>query len=254
MELKFNKNENAGSWVAEFEATADFNLHIEGVIARNVSVLQKTAGGKYDVVHDLPENAPLDNVMDYDFTALIYPKTIKVVCKDEPTYAEVISEGEIVEMKFQEKVVDVTANGSTVVTPDAGFTGLSKVSVKVDVPSSGGGGDAPSGGGESSWRYFSLAEGWDSMTGVTVVISLSQLIYVKNDSNNSVFSGAMASIFTNKASIKKFAFDASMRTKTMGDEPITFDELISLSGMSEDMFLSFVGATEITKEEFYTTL
>ena len=44
-----------------------------------------------------------------------------------------------VPIKNQEKSVDIVANGTTDVTPDAGFTGLSKVLVNVNVPSSGGG-------------------------------------------------------------------------------------------------------------------
>lgn len=246
MELKFNKNENAGSWVAEFEATADFNLHIEGVIARNVSVLQKTAGGKYDVVHDLPANAPLDKVIDYDFTALIYPKTIKVVCKDEPTYAEVISEGEIVEMKFQEKVVDVTANGSTVVTPDAGFTGLSKVSVKVDVPSSGGGesggGDTPSGGGKSELVYYDIS-GIENEIKI-VVASFAQL--AKIPSNKLIL--PTASIITEMGSselekVSEVAFDFSLTIIT-GDGKLTLGQFLSSAELD--------ALPRLTEEEFYT--
>lgn len=39
----------------------------------------------------------------------------------------------------QDKVVDIVENGSTEVVADAGFTGLSKVSVNVNVPTGGGG-------------------------------------------------------------------------------------------------------------------
>ena len=40
----------------------------------------------------------------------------------------------------QDKVVEIVENGTTEVVADAGFTGLGKVTVNVDVPSSGGGG------------------------------------------------------------------------------------------------------------------
>lgn len=49
---------------------------------------------------------------------------------DKPTGATV---------KLQSKAVEITANGSTVVTPDAGYGGLSKVGVTVEVPTDGAG-------------------------------------------------------------------------------------------------------------------
>ena len=55
----------------------------------------------------------------------------------------------------QDKVVDIVENGSTEVVADAGFTGLGKVSVNVNVPSSGGG-DTPS---RPSWTGHADAEG-----------------------------------------------------------------------------------------------
>ena len=50
-----------------------------------------------------------------------------------------------VTIKNQEKSVDITENGTTEVVADAGFTGLSKVSVNVNVPSEGGAVAASSG-------------------------------------------------------------------------------------------------------------
>ena len=41
MELNFTKQE--GVWAAEFEVTADFNLHIEGVAEGKVMVYQRGA-------------------------------------------------------------------------------------------------------------------------------------------------------------------------------------------------------------------
>ena len=49
----------------------------------------------------------------------------------------------------QDKSVDIVENGTTEVTADAGFTGLGKVTVNVDVPSSGG----------SGWTGHADAEG-----------------------------------------------------------------------------------------------
>ena len=141
MELKFTKEH--GGWVSEFEATADFNLHVEGVYEGNVSIYQRgTAGGGYAFVKDSRPAPSAGTVYDYDFTSLVYPKFIKVVCTEEPTYAEVVTTGEVTELKHQSKAVEITANGTTSITPDAGFAALNAVEVKVNVPTSGGGGSA----------------------------------------------------------------------------------------------------------------
>lgn len=151
MELKFNKNGDA--WVAEFEATDKFNLHMEGLLLGSFSILQRTAGGKYTHVRDIPTYPRFDKVFDYDFNALVYPKFIKIVSEVEPTYAEVVSDGEITEIKSQTKEVEVTANGTTQVAPDAGYSYLTGVTVKTNVPQSGGSG-AASGG--SNMKYIDI--------------------------------------------------------------------------------------------------
>lgn len=89
MELIFNQVQNR--WEAEFEANADFNLHIDGVLEGNISVFQRgTASGQYALVRKAKPNPTLNvNVYDYDFSSLVYPKFIKVSCATEPTYAEV---------------------------------------------------------------------------------------------------------------------------------------------------------------------
>lgn len=157
MELIFRRNPNTGSWVAEFEATADVALHIEGVDEGTVKIYQRgTASGQYALTKDGTPAMPSGKVYDYEIPILIAPKFIKVVCRTEPTYAEVVSNGEITELKYQEKSVEVTANGNTEVIPDAGFAGLTKVNVSVNVPQSGGG----ESGSADEWLYISL-EGLD---------------------------------------------------------------------------------------------
>lgn len=139
MELVFNQVQNR--WEAEFEANADFNLHIDGVLEGNISVFQRgTASGQYALVRKAKPNPTLNvNVYDYDFSSLVYPKFIKVSCATEPTYAEVVSDGEIKELSFQTKTVEVKKNGTTTISPDKGFTALNSVKVKVNVPTEGGG-------------------------------------------------------------------------------------------------------------------
>ena len=84
--MNFTKKDNV--WVAEFEATGDFNIHIEGVVEGNISVYQRTTStGAYAYVKGGTPYPSLNNVYDYDFAAAVYPKYIKVVCETEPTVA-----------------------------------------------------------------------------------------------------------------------------------------------------------------------
>ena len=88
MDLNFTKQ--AEGWVAEFAASSDFNLHIEGVKEGNVKVYQRgTARGRYAYVRAATPYPSFDTVYDFDFSALVYPKYIKVVCNEEPTKAVV---------------------------------------------------------------------------------------------------------------------------------------------------------------------
>lgn len=88
MEIVFEKKDSA--WVSEFEATSDFNLHIEGVLEGNVRVLQSTVkGGGYAFVRGSTPYPTYGNVYDYTFTDFVYPKYIKVECATEPTMAVV---------------------------------------------------------------------------------------------------------------------------------------------------------------------
>ena len=86
MELNFTKE--GEKYISEFEVTADFNLHIEGVVEGNVRVYQRgTAEGQYAYVREATPYPSFANVYDYDFSALVYPKYIRVVCATEPTKA-----------------------------------------------------------------------------------------------------------------------------------------------------------------------
>ena len=88
MDLNFTKQE--GGWVSEFEVTADFNLHIEGVAEGKVMVYQRgTADGQYAYVREATPYPSFANVYDFDFSALVYPKWIRVVCNVEPSKAVV---------------------------------------------------------------------------------------------------------------------------------------------------------------------
>lgn len=87
MDLTFTKT--GGMYVAEFDVTADFNLHLEGIQVENITIMQKGAGNGYDVVRNIPKTPGISNNFDFDFSALVYPKRIKVVSKVEPSLAVV---------------------------------------------------------------------------------------------------------------------------------------------------------------------
>lgn len=87
MELSFVKE--GGKYSAEFEVTADFNLHIERDTNGFLFVQQRTASsGQYDSIQGV-NFAPNDIVIDIDFVGVVYPKWIKVVSEVEPTVAVV---------------------------------------------------------------------------------------------------------------------------------------------------------------------
>lgn len=248
MELKFNKNGDA--WVAEFEATDKFNLHMEGLLLGSFSILQRTAGGKYTHVRDIPTYPRFDKVFDYDFNALVYPKFIKIVSETEPTYAEVVSDGEITEIKSQTKEVEITANGTTQVAPDAGFSYLTGVSIKTNVPQSGGSG----GGGETSSMEY-----WD-ISGIDLT-NVSNAMAIKMASLFKVYSSA-----TNVTAIAPYGLMTSIG---LGGDISTWDMSyvaidLSVKVVSQnrpvilgDMLTQILGAEviasipRITEEEFY---
>ena len=83
MEILFEKKDSA--WVSEFEATGDFNIHIERVSIGRFLVYQKSvADGNWAIVDGLGHKDH-KAVIDLDFTALVYPKWIKVVSEVEVT-------------------------------------------------------------------------------------------------------------------------------------------------------------------------
>lgn len=89
MELTFKQSSQLFGkeygYESEFEATADFNIHIERVSGGRFLVYQKSvADGDWDIVDGLGHKDH-KAVIDLDFTALVYPKWIKVVSEVEVT-------------------------------------------------------------------------------------------------------------------------------------------------------------------------
>jgi hypothetical protein len=86
MELTFNKVGN--KYISEFEVTSDFNIHIERPEGGIIDIYQRTSTeGEYTVVDEFDTNGK--SVIDVDFTALVYPKYMKVSCETQPTMAVV---------------------------------------------------------------------------------------------------------------------------------------------------------------------
>lgn len=81
MNLNFSKVNN--EWVAEFQATNSFNLHLEREGSGDISIYQKTVGNKY--AHVEFDVLPHQKVVDVDFTGGIFPKDIRIVSESQPT-------------------------------------------------------------------------------------------------------------------------------------------------------------------------
>lgn len=157
MELVFKESSQVLSdkpaYEVEFEASSDFNIHIERPSDGYFLLFQKsTPNGKYTEVNNVYD-LESKTTIDMDFVGVVYPKWIKIVSNVEPTYAAIISDGEVTEIKAQSKVVEITSNGTTNITPDEGFAYLNSVKVKTNVPTSGEGGGA---GSESTIEYIDV--------------------------------------------------------------------------------------------------
>ena len=84
MELTFTKE--GDKYITTFTASSDFNLHIEKSGGRVVVFQTSVYDGKYDSISGAII-AETDGVFDSDFTALVYPKYIKIVADKQPTIA-----------------------------------------------------------------------------------------------------------------------------------------------------------------------
>lgn len=91
MVLNFTKD--GDKYVAEFNADANFNLHIERNEGGFLFVNQRTTqSGRHDSVNGASFGYD-DPVVDVDFVGAIYPKNILVVSQVMPTMAEVTFAG-----------------------------------------------------------------------------------------------------------------------------------------------------------------
>lgn len=84
--LEFKKNGSV--WYAEFQVNSDFNIHLERQAEGRLYIAQRTTseGGFDNVTLPIGVNVNTGMVFDCDFSALVYPKTIRV-----ESYSEVLS-------------------------------------------------------------------------------------------------------------------------------------------------------------------
>ena len=239
MTIDFLKKDEG--WVAEFEATADFNLHLEGVVEGNVNIYQRTtASGGYTLVRGATPYPSYSNVYDFDFSALVYPKFIKVVCPVQPSYAEVMSTGEVTELKYQSKAVEITENGTTSITPDAGFTALNAVEVKVNVPQSGEGG--------SALEYIDLFDA-DNFVMQRMVASAKEIkAYIESEVY--IAPAGFVLELDSELDVRYVAIELDSPMNFNGEQ-ITPRQWMKNGGIDENEINSL---PRITKEEFYTLI
>ena len=241
-DIQFTKQ--GKTYVAEFEVNADFNLHIEKSQSGYLYMRQRSTSGKWDSVRNF-QATDSDYIVDYDFTALVYPKQIRLVSEYAPTMCVLTSDGDVIEIKSQSKEVEITQNGEMSVTPDDGFAYLSSLKVKTNVPQQGGG---ESGGGSSSeWVYIRLADIESDFTKEMLMV-FNSLARVYVAYNLSVLPGAYA-ISVAPNNIISVALDKNliiMPTNT-GGATATLNEMLLSQSINLDEL------PQISKEEFYST-
>ena len=208
-------------------------LHLERDKGGFLFLYQRSSdGGSYDSVGDA-KFAPHDSIIDYDCTALVYPKFIKIVSEVEPTYAAVVSDGEVTEIKAQTKEIEVTSNGTTEVAPDTGFAYLNSVKVKTNVATSGEGG--------ASYRFYSI-EKLETKTAVVEYVAPSFARV-----NGMIIPAALAFAANMWESVSAVSADTSAKLFLSG-EWRSVGEILERNSS----FIQGKGIVEITEEEFYT--
>ena len=246
MELTFNKTGEL--YVAEFKADKEFSLHIERMNGLGSIKMQQNGaeGGKYADVEDFEASNSTKPVIEYDSGAFVAPKWIRIESSVLPTYAAITTEGDVVEIKSQVKSIEITSNGTTSVEPDAGFSYLSKVDVKVDVPTSGEGGGI---------EYLDVSELLTNLeNNPNAVIILSAATQVKCTYNGILMAGplyAIASLFRGDfsamaTSTTQICVDWSMKLSVMGELQPILNQVLSKITQEELNALP-----RLTEEEFY---
>lgn len=249
VELSFLKS--GSKYICEFEVSSDFNLHVEREKGGYLFLYQRSSeSGNYDSVGDA-KFAPQDLVVDYDCSALVYPKYIKIVSEVEPSYAAITTDGEVTEIKSQSKEVEITSNGVTEIAPDAGFGYLSGVKVNVNVPQSGGSGDAPSQpSGENSWAYLKYTGPVPSFWPPELLMLLHVVKYSYGDAVY-IEPLALQQKINQTEEVKGYAINLDMKVNSYYTDHSFLSVREYIEGIGGLSVLVQFGLTEITEEEFY---
>jgi hypothetical protein len=233
MEIQFTNIDNL--WVAEFEVTKDFNLHLERDTEGRLDIYQRTAGGEYEYIYDIGY-LNKRTVYDNDFQALVYPKWIKIKSAVKPLIATITTDGEVNEVVYQAKDIEITSNGTTKVTADTGYTALGSVNVKVNVPTEGGGESA------STIEYLDVS-GFD---GPTYLEILAIICYQAKTIQKVQTIGSMILLGEELSDIIAISYDPTILIDFNGNR-VTPQELAFQVDADADLSIF----PRLTKEEFY---
>lgn len=147
----------------------------------------------------------------------------------------------------QDKVVDITENGTTEVVADGGYTGLGKVTINTEVS---GGGES---GGEREVSYYSIPNDADVFIKRVVI---GYAIYIKGTLSTGTKCIEIAGAFVMRAdNVHDYAeavaieWDA-FHSNVSGTSLTCREHFEQLVGTPIEQFSQF--ATPITKEEFYS--
>lgn len=246
------------AYEAEFEVTGNFAIHIERTRGDAALILkQRTGGGKYALVDDFNYAKSKGEVLDYEASVSI-PKFIKIVSEVEPTLAEIVTDGEVTEIKAQSKVVEITNNGTMEVIPDSGFAYLSKVNIKTNVPQNGGGSGEGEGGGStggSGVEYFV----YDGSNMAAIMLSLLSMYTKVSASRNGgtpyIMVGPTFAIKATSPSgitMTEIAFGVDLNARVNEERSpetlSTIKEYVLSNGVTEE---EIAALPRITEEEFY---
>ena len=153
----------------------------------------------------------------------------------------IIKKGGGVPINNQDKVVDITENGTTEVVADSGFTGLGKVTINTEV--SGGGGST------IEYEYFALTDKWVNDLGLMVTYCSSLVKAPTSQAGMVIAPITFAKILNNNEAVDPAAVAVDMSLMiSAGGQQVTIKDIILGDGTTEESLAKY----RITKEQFYS--